>query len=158
LKLEMATKNRVHAVVHSLSALTALAALAAIAAVTGCGSNSDRGAGDAFVGTWSCPQLPAGAQTLLIGEEQDNSLSLSDDSDAGSFLCQSDLWTYSGSTATMKAGTSCLGGADGRSVITIQNFLLQRSGSSLIVNVTEAVEASDKTMKTVTLVASCSKG
>jgi hypothetical protein len=134
-----------------------IVALSIAIGTVGCGSYSDRGAGDSFVGTWSCPQLPAGSQTLQIGEYADNSLSLTDDSAAGTIFCQSDLWTYAGSTASMKAGTSCLGGPDGRSVITIQNLLLQRSGNALILNATEAVQASDKSMKTVTFVASCTK-
>jgi hypothetical protein len=135
-------------------------ALAAIACVTACGSNSSRGAGDGFVGTWSCPQLPAGAQTLVIAEYADNSLSVaSGDSDAGSgsSFCDTDQWVYSGATASMKAGTSCLGGAGGTQVITVQSFLLALSGSALVVSASETVVSADKTSKKVTLLGSCKK-
>ena len=151
MKLEAPASPRVHAVVFAFAAASLVASLSA------CGSNSTSGAGDAFVGTWSCPQLPAGSRTLQIAESADNSLSVSSDSDAGSAFCQLDSWSYAGSTVSMKPGTSCLGGADGLAVITIQSFLLERQGSALILNATETVLSSDKTTKKVTLLASCGR-
>jgi hypothetical protein len=158
LKLEAPEDFAVLAAVPVRAVIFALALGGAAACMTGCGSNSTRGAGDGFVGTWYCPQLPAGSRTLQIGEDLDNSLWISGDADAGSSsFCQSDSWSYAGSTVSMKSGTSCLGGADGLSVITIQSFILERQGSALLLNATETVLSSDKTSKKLTLVASCQK-
>lgn len=145
----MATNLRVPAAVFAFAALVGAA---------GCGSYSTRGAGDGFVGTWSCPALPAGVRALTITENADNSLTLAGETDAGgSPFCQTDQWSYAGATASMKAGTSCLGGTSGSDLITVQSFLLATSGSSLVVSATETVVAADKTSKTVTLLGSCKK-
>ena len=110
----------------------------------GCGNYSTQGAGDSFVGTWSCPStFPVGAQVLSITASQDDSLSidgeLPDGGDTVSIFCQSDLWSYAGSTVTMQAGTSCLGGATGLEVITVSDFSLTASGNKLTVNAKETL-------------------
>jgi len=109
-------------------------ALAVTVACVACGNYSTQGAADPFVGMWSCPTLPAGAQTLQINAYADNSLSVAGEGDAGSLFCASDLWSYSGSTVSMKSGTSCLGGATGVEVLTVQSFSLTRNGSDLVVS------------------------
>ena len=140
---------------------------AVVAGLAACGSYSTSGAGNAFVGTWSCPTLPAGARTLSISEFVDNSLSIAGESDAGSVFCASDLWSYAGSTASMQAGTSCFGGASGLEVITVASFSMTVNGSHLtlsgaetLVNAGDAgsADASAKpTTQTLTLSGSCTK-
>ncbi len=168
LKLEFARNAAVKACFCALGSV----AVASAASVMGCGSYSTRGAGDSFVGIWSCPTLPVGARTLSISESLDDSLSVTGESDAGSLFCASDLWTYSGSTASMNSGTSCFGGATGLEVITVGSFALTVNGSSLTVNAKEtltsaadagAQEAGAKssgplaTVQTVTIAGRCTK-
>ena len=129
---------------------------AATATFLACGDYSTRGAGNAFVGTWVCPSLPEAEQTLEISENLDNSLTVSVPADAGGpSLCSSDQWSFSGSTASMQAGTSCLAGPDGGEVVTIQGFALTVSGSSLKVSATETVEGA--TTQKLILAGSCTK-
>jgi hypothetical protein len=134
-----------------------LALVSAVGCIVACGSYSTRGAGNAFVGSWSCPSLPAGAQAFAITQSADDSLTLAADSDAGSPFCASDLWTYSGSSATMKPGTSCLGGAGGTQVLTFQSFVLTVTGSTMTVSGSESVGGPGKTSQSVTLSSSCKK-
>jgi hypothetical protein len=131
-------------------------AYAAVSALA-CGDYSTRGAGNAFVGTWVCPSLPEAARTLEISENLDNSLTLSVPPDAGEApLCPTDAWNFSGSTASMPAGTSCLGGPDGGEVVTVQSFSLTVNGSVLNVSAKETV-AGVGTTSSVTLSGNCSK-
>ncbi len=132
---------------------------AAAACAFACGPYSTQGAGDGFVGTWSCPGLPADARTIQIGAALDNSLVLQSVGDAGTPFCGSDLWSYSGSTATMKSGTSCLGGTTGTQVITIQSFALTLNGSQLDVSAKETITVPDggAATQTVTLSGACTK-
>jgi hypothetical protein len=96
--------------------------------------NTTAGAGNAFVGTWSCPTLPAGARSIVISQNLDTSLNLSPVGDGGAGpFCATDEWTYSGSTVSMENGTSCLGGATGTEVIVVNNFSLTVNGNSLTV-------------------------
>jgi hypothetical protein len=140
-------------------------AVALLSPLVACGSYSTRGAGDAFVGTWSCPSLPAAAQTIVISENLDNSLTLTGESDAGSDFCATDEWAYSGSTVTMQNGTSCLGGATGQEVVTVNSFKMTVNGSSLIINAAETVVGSTATTdggavtttQNVSLIGTCKK-
>lgn len=118
-----------------------LLACAAAASVAHCNTSTTNN-GSKFVGTWSCPaSLAPLSQTLVITENLDDSLTLGGESDGGSggTFCATDLWTYSGSTATMKPGTSCTGGPSGAEVITVNSFTLSVSGGTLTVNANETV-------------------
>jgi hypothetical protein len=115
-----------------------LLACAAAACVLRCsGSNENYGA--PFAGTWSCPaSLSAISPTLTITQNLDDSLTLSAGADSGGgTFCATDLWTYSGSTASMKAGTSCTG--PGGEVIVVNTFKMTASGNTLSVSANETV-------------------
>jgi hypothetical protein len=129
--------------------------------ILACGSFSTQGAGNAFVGTWSCPSLPVGDRYVSITENADNSLTLSVDTDggggdAGTPFCQSDSWTFSGATATMRAGTSCLD-VSGADVITVKSFVLTVNGNAMSVSASESVAGPGKTTANLALVSTCTK-
>jgi hypothetical protein len=132
-------------------------ASAALLSLAACGSYSTRGAGDGFVGTWSCPTLPAAVQTIVITENLDNSLILTTSGDAGSDLCATDEWVYSGSTVTMQNETSCLGGITGDQLVTVKSFKMTVNGSTLIVNASETLSAPDAAapVEKLSLVGTC---
>jgi hypothetical protein len=115
--------------------------LAAGAALVGC-SNEITNNGSQFVGIWACPaSLAAVSSSLAITENLDDSLTLASDSDAGGLFCQTDSWSYTTSTASMKSGTSCTGGSTGAEVILVSSFTLGLSGNKLDVSVNETVES-----------------
>ncbi len=149
-------------------------AAASIAGTEHCSSPTN--SGSPFVGTWSCPaSLAALGETLVITENLDDSLTLAAGGDGGGGnFCPSDLWTYSGATATMRAGTSCPASAAGASddagagqataagdVLTVNSFSMTVSGDTLTVNANETLltgDSNNKTVKSVlALSGSCSK-
>jgi hypothetical protein len=96
------------------------------------------------VGTWACPASFAPlAQTLVITENLDDSLTLSSGADGGGdTFCASDLWYYSGTTVSMKAGTSCVG-PTGDEVVTVNSFKMTVTGNTLAVSANETVVSQD---------------
>jgi hypothetical protein len=144
-----------HGRTRALFASFSLVGLAA--SVSACGSNSSQGAGDAFVGTWSCPTLPASMRTIVITESLDNSLTLTGPADAGSDFCATDEWVYSGTTVTMQNQTSCLGGAGGTQVINVASFKMTVNGSSLIVNASETASGADAGTQKLSISGTCKK-
>ena len=147
----VATHCRTRALLASFS----LAGL--VASMSACGSNSSQGAGDAFVGTWSCPTLPASMRTIVIAQNLDNSLTLTGPADAGSDFCATDEWVYSGTTVTMQNPTSCLGGNAGAQVITVKSFKMTVNGSSLIVNASETAAGEDSGTQKLSISGTCKK-
>ena len=144
-----------HGRTHALLASFSLVGL--VACVSACGSYSSRGAGDAFVGTWSCPTLPASMRTIVITENLDNSLTLTGPADAGSDFCATDEWVYSGTTVTMQNQTSCLGGNASEQVITVKSFKMTVNGSSLIVNASETAVGADSGTQKLAISGTCKK-
>ena len=130
---------------HSLrAALSTFAFCAAAAGLVRCTNSSTTTAGNQFVGNWSCPASFAPiAPTLAISENLDGSLTITGEGDGGGTFCTSDLWTYSGATATMKSGTSCTGGPTAAEVITVNSFTMTVSGNKLTVSANETVASQD---------------